>query len=245
MNVDKIKTTLNEMYVSIYKNCKFCEGCDAVNRKKEASIIHDRAVKIGTKYGEKLKVLIIGKESKSMHSETGETESFETQNNQHYRRTYDILNYLINDISLDSYDGYHHVSENELSTLNAFFALTNHYHCSFGENAHSKQSSNCMWYHCAEIVKKEIEILDPDIIVIQAGWSAKKNTRKSDIERIIPTDNNKPEICQNRIGLFSYDYCGRTVYVIGSYHPSYHLWHKDEYLDELKERLKAVKRHMK
>lgn len=243
MNVNKIKTALNEMYASVYQSCTFCKDCDACKLYNEESIIHDCAVKIGEKYGEKLKVLLLEKESKTMHNETGETEAFETQNNQHYKRTYDILNYLINDISIDSYDGYHHVSENELSTLNKFFALTNHYHCSFGKNAHSKKSSNCMWYHCAEIVKKEIEILDPDLIVIQSGWSAKENTNISDIECIAPNDNNKLKIYQT--GLYGYNYRGRIVYVIGSYHPSYNLWHKEKYLGKLKERLNAVKNYIR
>lgn len=186
MNVDKIVNALNKMYAELYSSRKFCENCDACDLKGGEKF--DFAVKVGKNYGDKLKVLVIGKESKEKHTNVGTTESFEVQKNQHYRRTYDILNYLINDVPIDNYNGYKHISEKEISTLNAFFALTNHYHCYFGKKAHSRSSSNCMWYHCAGIVKQEIEILNPDVIIIQAGWAAKESTDLNDLEKILPIE---------------------------------------------------------
>ena len=234
--MQQIRERLEKELKNLFEG-EVCRNCDASKYSCEKdAVCKDHAVKIGRKYGEKIKVLIIGKESKCKHCSVQEPENFETQNNQHYRRTYDILNYLINDVDIEEYNGYQHVSEKKLSNLHEYFALTNQYHCFFGTKAHGRKTFGNMWDSCAKIVQKEIEILDPDIIVIQEAWSTKNGAEKY-IQKLLKPEENLKKV-EN--GLYSFEHNGKTGWIIGSHHPSYNLWHQKP-LKELKERLIKIK----
>lgn len=250
--MNKYINCLSKMYNHHYSN----DGkCDCVEECKNSicynnvayhdnSIICNKNVKVGIEYGSNKypKVLIIGKEPTNSQIVIEEPASFFNQKNQHYKRTFAILCKLIFGCQIDDYNGYNESEGNRkdyIKIANKYFALTNHYHCAYKKSVkkHGIKCSDVMWDNCAEIVKKEINILQPDIIVIQAGWTANSSESKkrvSGIKMMMPeaitilredekhrtlywagTDNQEKKIC-----------------IIGSYHPSYPLWHYK--LDELK-----------
>lgn len=243
---NNIELKLKQMYDAHFCCDGKCECfnacCNTMQFTAESSIICNRNLKIGKRYGEKAKILFIGKENKNRSAglTPAEPESFLTQKNQHYNRTRFILSALLGECDEDAvskYDGYAFASPND-DTLHRYFALTNHYHCVFKQKADARQyhgikANNTMWYNCVEIVRKEIEILEPDVIVIQSGWSVKENAL-TDIKKYF---NEKWDLRKTQfVGLYKAKNTesGRICYIIGSYHPSFHLWHQDQYLAPLK-----------
>lgn len=247
--LNSIELNLKEMYDEQFNcngKCKCFGDCSKeMDFDFESSIICNRNLKVGKLYGKKTRILFIGKENtnRSTSLTPVEPESFLTQKNQHYKRTKFMLSALLgecNEEDINNYDGYNFISPHE-DTLHKYFALTNHYHCAFKKNVdackcHGIKCNNAMWYNCVEIVRKEIEILEPDVIVIQSGWSA-KGKALTDIRKYF---NESWEVKQDKlVGLYKAENkeTDRICYIIGSYHPSFHSWHKDEYLGLLKERI--------
>lgn len=238
-----------------FRDCKksFCgkaaEEIDAIS-KSDYSFFDDCCAKIGENYGLSgiPKIVFIGKESTCKHTETTVPENFEEQKNQHYRRTRAILAALLgitDEIEVGS-EIYSFRPENSSDTykLHTIFSLTNHYHCAFKKTkkAHGVRSTYVMWDKCTEIVKKELKILNPDIVVIQAGWSTKQGADK-DIAKYF-TDNYVVTLDPNCPGLYwlvdKYTKEKRRC-VIGSYHPSFHCWHQEKYIVPLNDRINRAK----
>ncbi len=247
--LNRIELKMKEMYDEQFDCNGKCKCFDDCSKKMkfdfESSIICNRNLKVGNRYGEKTKILFIGKENTNRSTSLIPVmpANFITQTNQHYKRTKFILSALLSECDEDdinNYDGYAFISKNE-ETLHKYFALTNHYHCAFkkkvdADKYHGIESNNTMWYNCVEIVRREIEILEPDVIVIQSGWSAKEKCLK-DISRYF---GESWEVKQDKlIGLYKAENkeSDKVCYVIGSYHPSFHLWHRPEYLGLLKKRI--------
>ena len=228
---------------------KAAEGIDAI-ATSEYSFFDDRCARIGKNYGLPgiPKIVFIGKESRCKHTETTAPEDFEEQKNQHYSRTRGILAALLGMTERIETDRklYWFPSENASGTykLHRIFALTNHYHCAFKktEKAHGVRSTDGMWYNCAEIVKKELKILNPDIVVIQAGWSTKQGAAK-DIAKYFDDSclvTSDPD-CSGLYWLVDEHTKEKRICVIGSYHPSFHCWHQPKYMDPLNERINRAK----
>lgn len=247
--INSISSAMKEMYDGKFLCNGKCESFGDCSKKmefdSESSIICNRNLKVGKQYGDLTKILFIGKENTNRSTELTPVEpaSFITQTNQHYRRTKFILSALLgkcDEDDINNYDGYNFTSQNE-DTLHNYFALTNHYHCAFkkkvdADKYHGIKSSNTMWYNCVEIVRKEIEILEPDVVVIQSGWAAKENALK-DIRKYFSVNW---DVRQDKlVGLYKAENTetGRVCYIIGSYHPSFHCWHEEKYLSSLKERI--------
>ena len=75
-----------------------------------------------------------------------------------------------------------------------------------------------------------------DVVVIQSGWSVKEKALP-DIKKYF---SDAWEVKQDKIvGLYKAENkeTDRVCYIIGSYHPSYHCWHKEEYSGALKQRI--------
>lgn len=262
-----MKTLLNDMYKIQYSNevrngqnkyavCQCFSKCKTCDFDYDSSFICNKSLKLGEWYERaKIKVLFIGKEDVSRNTEDIlRPASFSDVKNQHYIGTKHILAALLGYCSADDITNYRnkeiHFKEEE--HLHKQFALTNHYHCAFknksqeGKN-HGIRVSDSMWKNCASIVRNEIEILQPDVVVIQAGWSAKRKmpskTRVKDVEFYF--DKEKWTVTENDdiFGLYeAYNKeTGRTCCIIGSYHPSFHKWNEEEYLCPLKARVKKVK----
>lgn len=238
--------------------CPYFEECSkGRSYNEECSIISNQNVKIGEEYGKCYpKILFIGKEntSRTPFDEIGRPADFIEQKNQHYVRTKFILAALLGSISkeqISEYNGYDHPEIKEEKELCKKFALTNHYHCAFKKDNknHGIKVTDTMWDNCAKITAQEIEVLEPDIIVIQGGWSAKdKHTanKMNGIYAYFFNDKNKWEIAEDDsiYGLYwaTDKTNGKMCCIIGSYHPAFHLWHQEEYLIPLKQRIEKANR---
>lgn len=261
-----MKNLINDMYNDQYSEvvynlqnkyevCSCFSKCKLCNFTYSSSIICNKSLKLGEWYkNAKPKVLFVGKEDVSRITEGGlSPASFLEVNNQHYIGTKYILASLLGYCNADNITTYKNkgIHFNEEKCLHKQFALTNHYHCAFktvsqeGKN-HGIKSTNTMWNNCALIVRKEIELLHPDIVVIQAGWSANENkSSKSRIKGIEFYFGEEWKVSEkdDAFGLYEarHKVTERVCYVIGSYHPSFHQWNSEEYLGPLKARIKKVR----
>jgi uracil-DNA glycosylase len=248
-----MKELLNVMYNTQFQNsvCPCFEECKADNFDVECSFICNRSAKVGKNYSrEKTKIVFIGKEDVSSIKEPEEPASFTDTKNQHYRGTKLILAALLGYCTIDNITNKEKYIVGEES-LHERFSLTNHYHCTFKTTKqlgkrHGIKNSDAMWDNCAKIVKKELELLSPNIVVIQSGWSArKKSTPESRIEGVKAYFNEKWTVSEDKeiFGLFIAKHNnGNTCYIIGSYHPSFHKWNNELYLEPLKQRVDKVRK---
>lgn len=203
-------------------------------------------------------MLFIGKEDVSCIDEENETEprSFLEIKNQHYIGTKHILAALLGYYNVDDITNYQNkaVHFDKEKDLHKHFAFTNHYHCAFKKTSekgkrHGIVSTKVMWENCAAIVKKEIATLCPDVVIIQSGWSARKEVAlKSRIGWLKSYFEDEWNISEDPeiFGLYeAKNRNGKTCYIIGSYHPSFHQWNNDTYLGPLKQRIKKVRSLLK
>jgi uracil-DNA glycosylase len=176
----------------------------------------------------------------------GAPADFTEVSNQHYRATKHILGALLGCCDVSDVTNKAHTVRSE-DTLSKRFAMTNHYHCAFrqSDKKHGVRTTDFMWENCAEIVRLELEILKPHVVVIQSGWSARESSlQKSRIDGVACYFDNDWTITESREVSCLYEarhISGRLCYVIGSYHPSFHLWNDEEYLVPLKKRISMVR----
>lgn len=224
-------------YCSCYPSCK--SSVNAV--ETQYTIACSWSAKIGSKYGVYAvlpKVFIIGKEDVNYHSEIESPSSFQKTKNPHYRGTHDILAALLGVTDIVEKNGKKYTVQigNTAEELHKLYSLSNQYHCAF-KNNESRQNiltDNTMWDNCAELIKSEINILKPDIIVIQSGWATKKNAEKY-IQRYF--SNGTVEIDKQTPRLFWVldNHGKRECCIIGAYHPRYPRWlsgKNGDYLNE-------------
>lgn len=254
-----MKDTLDEMYKQRYAAQQYgervcaCFGeCEAKRFLLEHSFICNRSARVGNRYEQtKTRVVFIGKEDISTHRKTDAPASFCKEKNQHYVGTKHILAALLGKCSVDAITN-HKSKEQHFDgedTLHEEFALTNHYHCAFRENNnhHGVKTTSKMWDNCASIVRYELEILRPHIVIVQAGWSAKERISSQkrvdwikayfDAEKWSVSEDNKVYGIYIARNTETEDVC----YIIGSYHPSFARWNQDEYLLPLKNRILRVR----
>ncbi|MBO5332990.1 MAG: hypothetical protein J6B37_02615 [Clostridia bacterium] len=205
MNYDEYVKQLNEMYDEIYCNkscgnrCEHWEKCKPKDPNKPVKFYFDR-VKVGKEYGTIYpKILFAGLEG--VHGEVEDlriTEISEpslTKYNPHYKGVRYVLSYLLANLS------------NETPPINAkkselskdmfvehlkHYCLTNIYKCAFGLPkditglTHTEEMKN----ECFKIFLKEIEVLHPEIVVIQIAKNAPDNLWNS----MIKAYGNKEEL---------------------------------------------------
>ena len=249
-----MKNELEKMYNERYINkvCDCFNECKSTDYDKNCSLICNRSARIGTRYESmKTRIVFIGKEDVSFHDKITEPSSFSAVTNQHYTGTKLLLAALLNYCKENEIKNYKSKSIhfNGEDKLHEEFALTNHYHCAFkkSKNNHGVKTSDLQWENCASLVRRELEILRPHIIVLQAGWSAKKSSKSQvridgikyyfDPEKWTITEDNEV------FGLYLAENTKKheKCYVIGSYHPSFSKWNNDEYLLPLQKRIRKVK----
>ena len=248
-----MKESLNKMYNNQFQNsvCACFEECKTDDFDVGCSFICNRSAKVGKKYSrEKIRIVFIGKEDVSSIKDLDEPASFISTKNQHYRGTKSILAALLGHCSVDDITNKEKYIKDE-ETLHESFALTNHYHCTFkttkqSGKRHGIKNSDAMWDNCANVVKKELEVLSPSVVVIQAGWSArKKSTQESRVKGVKAYFNEQWVVSEDKeiFGLYIAKHnSGNTCYIIGSYHPSFHKWNNDLYLEPLKQRVDKVRK---
>lgn len=164
--------------------------------------------------------------------------------NPHYLKTF----YTVAQILLDSKDlpkGFRkkHMSKSKFEDLRHSFALTNYYKCAFSnDNKNSNvHHSKTMEKYCSRHLLQEIEILKPDIVIIQGKdhtnfWEQINYCEAPQTKTIIPIKNNNYEI-----GLYQAKINNKTFFVIDSYHPTCWIWEQDEMVKYFIQLLKNAK----
>lgn len=243
------QTQMEEMYQKFYMKkrhgiggCPHYAACKASIRAEETAytIPCSRSARIGSKYGvyPKLpKVLFLGKEDVVMHSEIKPPASFRECKNPHYRGTRDVLAALFGVTDAVEKNGktYSMQIDGETEELHELYALSNQYHCAFKTSKSNRnvRTDDTMRKNCSELVRNEIDILRPDIVVIQAEWATKPSAQE-DIQRYfsngtVEADGQIPRL------FWVLDARGRKVCcIISAYHPGYPRWLSGEnkvYLD--------------
>lgn len=224
-------TELNKLYGHYYsenKTCKYYPTCSqkplhlGYNKGYHSSF----AVSIGKNYdlnidGIDIRILFVGKEGRNKNNKISPTkrlQEFEAEGkvNLHYREVYKMLCEML---SYNWINEKHKESNRYLYKPDAnitCFALTNIYRCAFKENDRqvknifnsSEQNINCL-----KILKEEIKILQPTIIVLQKSNICAKSFDKN------------AELC---IGTTNVYYSSiYNAYFIQTIHPSnYGKWYK-------------------
>ena len=214
---------LNRMYQEHYRNgkCPYYSKCfsSAVGPSK---FEFDYAAKVGADYGKPgiPKVLIVGQEGKSGHTETGKTSESIEQNNEHYRKTLYTLALLLGDTKPASFSANDLKSSEELLKK---FCLTNYYKCALQGNdsraCRSLPHTKEMKGNCHVILEKEIEILEPDLVIIQGKFTPKAFWNAFGEGKRIAGNRTEAD---DTLSLYRYDPEGKKpFYIIYSYHPCY------------------------
>lgn len=218
---------LDEMYRNHYTSgiCPYYDECFA-SAGSGPKFTFDYATKIGSKYGEpgNPKILIVGQEGKTGHQEVGKTtESIDSRsgaNNDHYRKTLYTLALLFGkDIPL-SYAYADLVTHEDLLQR---FCLTNYFKCAISGETESDcrglHHTRAMKDNCYHLLEKEIDILEPDIVVIQGKFTPPPFwTVYGEGVRI--NGNRTKE--DDTLSLYCHKHkSGKPFYILYSYHPCY------------------------
>lgn len=234
---------LNEMYDSFYKNdCNYniCSNCMC---ESPANIKFDYAAKIGEDYGKvgAYKVLVVGKESKYQRATVEKTVyDISKAPNTHYRGTLYTLTLLLTNEVPES------TSVNDLKKHNDLlkqFCLTNYFKCAFREYDKDKKGqitvrglpvNQFMVDACCKLLLQEIEILEPDIVIMQGKFTSKL------LWDALEKEGYRCKYGENTpISLYRYTLNGRSFYVLWSYHPTSPQWGK--YKQQLIEAISVFK----
>ena len=233
---------LNEMYEETYPNgvCLYYNKCKS---KCKYSLNFYRC-RVGKDYGkQKIKILVVGKEPVFPKNYTGEKITYQvdepcTMNdagyNNHYLRTfYTVARLLLCNDDLPKSFYKNDMSSEKYESLRHCFAMTNYYKCVFTDNTDrsNKETSEIMEKNCSEILKREISVLKPDIVIIQGkGHSTfwEKFNNKA-IEQLFSTVKYEKKSCTYEQGLYSAEIDNHKFYIIDGYHPTSHgIWEKAE-----------------
>lgn len=227
---------LYELYDSFYKgNCNY-EHCSRNMCKTSQNIQFDYATKLGVNYGQDgvYKVLVVGKESTTVHTKIERpVDDIYNAPNPHYRGTLYTLALLLDETSPRSTA----VEDlKEYSSLLTRFCLTNYFKCAFRreKGVRNVPVNQSMRDSCYKLLIREMEILKPDIVIIQGKFTSK--TFWNVLEQ-----NGSECICgaNSPVSLYRYSLNGRTCYVLWGYHPASPWWNKR--LPELRTAISAFK----
>ena len=221
---------LNEMYDNFYKNGCNYNSCSNCMHESPVNIKFDYAAKVGEDYGQvgAYKVLVVGKESKNQHVTVEKpADDISKSPNTHYRGTiYTLALLLTNEVPEST-------SVNDLRKYNDLlkqFCLTNYFKCAFREYDKSKineptvrglPANRFMKDTCYKLLLREIEILEPDIVIMQGKFTSKL------LWDALEKEGYKCKYGENTpISLYRYTLNGHSFYVLWSYHPTGPQWSK-------------------
>lgn len=179
---------LNEMYKEYYcrdeGRCKYWKDCtgNGENLCNQNKFYSDR-VKVGENYGKDLaipKIVFAGLEgvhADSLGARIPEIDLASEHskpslnvNYPHYRGVRYVLAYLLSKYfnETEPADAFAEtLNDSNYTRFLTMFCLTNLYKCAFGKGKSGLDHTVGMKKHCLEIFMKEIDILKPDILVIQ------------------------------------------------------------------------------
>lgn len=232
----KYEDELCKMYESTYEsNCNY-ESCSRGMCIAAQNIKFDYATKIGEHYGVDRvpKVLVVGKESIVAHTTIEQpVDNIFDAPNSHYRGTL----YTLALVLTESFPRSTAIQDlKDYNYLLKQFCLTNYFKCAFrqGDSVRDIPVNNYMENSCYKLLMREIEILKPDIVIVQGKFTSKpfwNALEQGGSECIYGADSP--------ISLYRYSVNGHSLCVLWGYHPASSRWHTN--LDELKKAIARFK----
>lgn len=241
---------LNDLFGRIYCNdgcCSCFQQCSA--NMESPKIKCDYATRVGENYGQSdyPKVVIMGQESVNHHNEhTPPAPSLEDASNEHYRKTLYTLAMCLKGVQPKAYSV--KALKNHESLL-THYCLTNYYKCAFSDDkdkVHGLDHSKSMKENCCKILLKELDILEPDLLIVQGKFTTKHLWDSLDEKygkgrRIWGNNKGKPDT----VSLYQHMMNKKPFYILYSYHPSaIHCWSETKTdlkaaINEFRNRVKA------
>lgn len=228
MKRDDYVKKLEKMYEEYYADngkCQYYSKCRKGIEKAEVFTL-DKAL-VGKKYGEKYdgkfeipKIVFVGLEGLNGHKEIGERGD-ETDYNPHYKGVRYVLAYL-----LSPFIGKERPNsvlkrclKNYIDTTK-YFTLLNCYKCAFGDKPRGRPHTSSMEENCQKILFREIEILEPDIVVFQVKSKRPEGFTENLNKKFCGAEENL--ICGNEdTGAFRYSFTSEKQFIwIWTYHGS-------------------------
>lgn len=235
MNYDEYVKQLDEMYDEIYCNescgnrCEHWEKCKPNDPNEPVKFYFDR-VKVGKEYGTIYpKILFAGLEG--VHGKVVDyrisqiIEPSLTAFNNHYKGVRYVLSYLLSkftDNTPPQNSSSDELNQEQYNEHLKHYCLTNLYKCAFGKPDKNSGLTHTveMQNECYKIFLKEINLLRPDIVVIQVVSNRPKNLWKS----MVKAYGNKEELLKSAerntntsVYRLMYD-DGAPFYCIWTYH---------------------------
>lgn len=197
MKRDHYVSRLESLYKEYYGNggCQFFSECEK-GISKSCTFRFDKA-KVGANYGDKTeipKIVFVGLEGLNGHQGIEKTET-DNSYNPHYKGVRYVLAYLLSTyFSKERPDSVlKYCLKNYVETME-YFALLNCYKCAFGDKPKGRPHSEAMRVNCQEILFREIEALEPDIVVFQVK---DKNKRPNNFNNnLVNIFGEKHQICE-------------------------------------------------
>lgn len=172
--VEELKKMYKEYYTESGK-CRHFSECKK-DAKKAECFTCDKAL-VGKNYGEKYdekieipKIVFVGLEGLNGHKEIKPTDDTcdNAPYNPHYKGVRYVLAYLLSPfIGKERPDSVLKRNLKNYTNTTKYFALLNCYKCAFGNKPRGRFHTSSMEENCQEILFREIEILEPDIVVFQ------------------------------------------------------------------------------
>lgn len=186
MDTQQIKERLEKAYSEFYceagGQCKFLEECQ---KGLPGQLIGNHKAQLGDAYATTYpKILVVGMEPVCRKDNPKEcrvehivehVRSPKDVHNPHWIRTYYTIVRLLGDAEQQpaqyAYDKAT-MQDPKYESCGQKFAFTNHFKCVFSENTHRSQKSHspAMSQNCVNLLLREIEILEPDLVILQGKF---------------------------------------------------------------------------
>lgn len=211
---------IDNMYNDFFNVCKMHNRCQQIclMNKYNHGFLYDRAMQYSKNYLESnVKVMVVGMESRGiMHAgKDYECKTLDPGINMHWKATaLEIIK------AIKGYDNnkMSEIEENfelrKKECKDCAYAFTDFYKCAFAKNGKFSgdlQRNNCMKKNCALLLKQEIELMKPNLIIFQ-GIDGKES-----IENAFNAKGKQLHIVRKskkRFGLWEYKTKYSKVYVI-------------------------------
>lgn len=214
----------NNLYTDENECPHYNECAESMNCENKLKFYRTR---IGSNYdNEQIKILVVGQEDVGKAKEYTCCEPVtmeEAGYNPHYLRTfYSVAHILMDSKDLPKDFSKEAMSKNIYENLRHRFALTNYYKCVFSDNSNNSkvEHSKTMEQNCSRQLLAEIEMLKPDILIIQGKnhktfWSNINYEEVPNTKKVIHINNRNYEI-----GLYKTTINSKITYIVDSYHPT-------------------------